>query len=134
MYYVELIKNASLVQSFGQAMFNKTEPEFECHKRGRCERKKIAKSTWYQDCAWGDCRYLNGIGEASDLPNYTDIDCYSDLRMHAFESRMDAAWVTHNTLCRDLFSLYPAESTNDFLHKATKQRIYTLNNCPGKFL
>ena len=131
--YIELIKNSTLVQKFGQAMFNKTKPEFYCN-HGRCTKKKVEKSTWYQDCAWGSCRYLNGIGKASDLPNYTDIDCYSDLRMHAFESRMDASWITYNTLCNNLFSLYPAESTNNFLHMATKQRLYTPNNCHGKFL
>ena len=88
-------------------------------------------STNYQDCAWGSCRYLNGIGTASDLPNYTDIDCYSDLRLHAFESKMDASWITYNTLCNKMFSLFPAELA-DSMHKATNQKIYTLNNCPGK--
>ena len=69
---------------------------------------------------------------ASDLPNYTDIDCYSDLRMHAFESKMvNGSWITYNTLCNKFFSLYPAESTEDFMHMATEQKIYTLNNCNG---
>ena len=90
------------------------------------------ESTNYQDCAWGSCRYLNGIGTASDLPNYTDIDCYSDLRLHAFESKMDASWITHNTLCNKMFSLFPAYSVDNSMQKAIDQKIYTLNNCPEK--
>ena len=125
-----MIKNGLLVQKFGQAMFNKTIRDPVCN-HGLCTPKDEEKSTWYQDCAWGSCRYLNG--RTSNLPNYTDIDCYSDLRMHAFESKMDASWITYNTLCNKFFSLYPAEWTGDFLHIATKQKIYTINNCIGKF-
>ena len=125
-------------------MFIDKKPRYVCKPReimrGNCaevekrwEERYKDKTTWYQDCSWGSCRYVNGIGTASEHPNFTDIDCLSDLRMHAFEGRMDAPWVTHNTLCDNLFSLYPAEST-DTLNKATNQKIYTLNNCPGKFL
>ena len=111
-------------------MFNPKQPEVVC-AHGLCTKKVEELTTWYEDCAWGSCKYLDGIGTASDLPNYTDIDCYSDLRLHAFESKMDASWITHNTLCNKLFSLFPSYYADNSMQKAIDQKIYTLNNCPG---
>ena len=112
-------------------MFNPKQPEVVC-AHGLCTKKVEELTTWYEDCAWGSCKYLDGIGTASDLPNYTDIDCYSDLTLHAFESKMDASWITHNTLCNKLFSLFPSYYADNSMQKAIDQKIYTLNNCPEK--
>ena len=119
-------------------MFNKKKPYEEkwilCDHGDDCRDglRKVVPESEYQNCAWGSCRYLNGIGTASDLPNYTDIDCYSDIRLHAFESKMDASWITHNTLCNKLFSLFPSYYADNSMQKAIDQKIYTLNNCPEK--
>ena len=120
------------MKTLGDAMFKQRKPKWHC-VYGLCKPNNVKTSSWYEDCSWGACKYLYGSGIASNLPNYTDINCYSDLRMHIFESRMHASWITYLSLCNKFFSIRPNREAEKHLQKATKQYIYSLNTCPEIF-
>ena len=132
--YVDWIKRARVVENFASKLPKKIPSKSSC-PYGLCRPKKKEEKQpiWYQDCAWGQCQYLNGQGNASDLPTFADINCYSDLRLHVFESRMNAPYITYTALCNEYFPLYPYKHAEKSMQEAKNQKIYSYKHCNKYF-